>query len=64
METFKQLSQTAQNEIKDTLLNTLEYYEGSKDELHFRAFNEDYFIIGYYGCNEFIKSSGLNTFDL
>jgi len=34
------------------------------DDLHHFLFNEDYYIIGYYQAEQFIKENDLNTFDL
>jgi hypothetical protein len=33
------------------------------DELHHEAFNEDYYIIGYYEANEWLKKHGVDAFD-
>mgnify|MGYP003649447601 FL=1 len=32
-------------------------------ELHYHAFNEDYYIIGYYQAEQWIKKHDLNTFE-
>ena len=40
-------------------------YEGQYfDDLHYHLFNEDYFIIGYYRAEKWIKENDLNIFDL
>ena len=36
---------------------------GDLNELHFKCFNQDYFITGYYQANEFIKKHFYNVFD-
>jgi hypothetical protein len=33
------------------------------DELHFEAFNQDYYIIGYYEANEWLKSHEVDAFE-
>lgn len=47
------------------IANNIENYEGQYfDDLHHYLFNEDYYIIGYYQAEQFIKEFNLNTFDL
>ena len=36
---------------------------GDLSELHFRCFNQDYFIIGYYQASEFIKKHFYDAFN-
>ena len=59
MNYYKQLSSTAQSEIIETLMECLEYHDDNETldeyDLHNRAFNEDYFIIGYYNAEEWLK---------
>ena len=46
--------------IIDTIIDQdLETFE----DLHFHAFNEDYYIIGYYEANEWLKSHNIDAFD-
>lgn len=33
------------------------------DDWHHYAFNEDYFIVGYYSCSEWLKSNNINAFN-
>jgi hypothetical protein len=35
----------------------------NKDGWHFHCFNEDYYIIGYYEANEWLKRHNLNAFE-
>lgn len=35
----------------------------NKDEWHFHAFNEDYYIIGYYEASQWLKKHNLDTFE-
>lgn len=32
-------------------------------EIHFHLFNEDYYIIGYYECGEWLKQHEIDIFD-
>jgi hypothetical protein len=33
------------------------------DEWHFYCFNEDYYLIGYYQCSEWLKNHELDSFE-
>ena len=33
------------------------------DELHFKLFNEDYYLIGYYQCSEWLKKHNIGEFE-
>lgn len=35
----------------------------NKDEWHFYCFNEDYYMIGYYECSEWLKHHGIGEFE-
>lgn len=48
----------AQDAINDGRL-TLE----NKDEWHYLLFNEDYYIIGYYHCSEWLKKHNIDAFE-
>tara|TARA_R110000744_G_scaffold62932_1_gene129698 strand:- start:187 stop:525 length:339 start_codon:yes stop_codon:yes gene_type:complete len=53
------ITETIQEIKKDDLLR------GGKDmnELHHKLFNEDYYLIGYYNCEEWLKEHDLSTFE-
>jgi len=36
----------------------------NKDDWHFHCFNEDYYIIGYYNAEEWLKKHNLDTFEV
>ena len=36
------------------------YYRG---DMHYKAFNQDYYIIGYYQSEQWLKKHGLNVFE-
>ena len=39
-------------------------YDGSElEELHYHLFNEDYYIIGYYQCEEWLKEHEISPFE-
>ena len=54
--------------MKTTIKNELlEYIEDSKNDYeevtHFNLFNEDYYIIGYYDCEQWLKKHDLSVFE-
>jgi len=55
----------ADNNIFSHICDNIGNYKGQNfDDLHHLLFNEDYFIIGYYQAEQFIKENDLNTLDL
>jgi hypothetical protein len=46
-----------------TVTNCYDDYETDFSELHYTAFNEDYYIIGYYDANEWLKKHDVDAFD-
>ena len=57
---MKLVSLSGLEEIKETILETLKEIDGDyidASELHFKAFNEDYFLTGYYNCEEWLKNN-------
>ena len=37
--------------------------DDNKEDWHFHAFNEDYYIIGYYQASEWLKKHNVDTFE-
>ena len=37
--------------------------ENNREEWHHLAFNEDYYLIGYYNCSEWLKKHNLDTYE-
>lgn len=37
--------------------------DDNMDDLHFHCFNEDYYIVGYYNAEQWIKEHFVSTFD-
>ena len=54
----KELTEYVLNLINDGVLT-----EENKDDWHFQAFNEDYYLIGYYQCSEWLKHHGIDPFE-
>ena len=51
-----------QNHILDYINDGILTNE-NKDDWHFYAFNEDYYIIGTYRAKEWLKTHSINAFD-
>jgi hypothetical protein len=35
----------------------------NQDEWHFHSFNEDYYLIGYYNCEQWLKKHDVSAFE-
>jgi hypothetical protein len=53
---------TIREELTEHLNETIDDI-GLVDEIHFHAFNEDYYIIGYYQAEQWLKKHGLEVFE-
>lgn len=57
---------TIKNELTDyinDLINDGVLTNENKDDWHFHAFNEDYYIIGYYNASEWLKRHNIDSFE-
>jgi len=57
---------TIENELKSHLLDRIKdsvLTNDNKDDWHFHAFNEDYYIVGYYQAEQWLKEHGLSAFE-
>jgi len=48
--------------IKEELIQHINDFN-KEDRNHYTMFNEDYYLIGYYNCEQWLKKHNLNTFD-
>jgi hypothetical protein len=51
-----------QNHLSDYINDGILTNDNISD-LHFHAFNEDYYLIGYYQCSEWLKTHNIDTFE-
>jgi len=52
------------NELKTHIIETINDQQlDNFDELHYHAFNEDYYIIGYYQADQWLKQHDVSSFD-
>ena len=49
------------NSIKKELTDYINEFK-TEEQNHFTMFNEDYYIIGYYQAEQWLKNHNLNTF--
>ena len=60
----RHLKEQYKEEIKDYILNNIDYYLGTESEdLHHNLFNTDYYIIGYYKAEQFCKNNVFQIID-
>lgn len=63
------MNNTIKKEIKEHIQdyiienNLIDQDLGCMNELHHDIFNTDYYLIGYYNCNEWLKKHNINTFE-
>lgn len=60
------MKNSVKQELKSYLLDLINDEALSNDNVedwHFYAFNEDYYIIGYYEASKWLERHELNTFD-
>lgn len=53
------------NELIQHIINTIEdnEYMHEFDELHYEAFNADYYVIGYYNAEQWLARHNVSAFD-
>ena len=55
---------TIETELKQTIIDSIADYKGcDADDLHDLIFNQNYYIIGYHQCEQWLKTHGLSAFD-
>ena len=57
---------TIKNELVQSILDKVNdgiLTNENKDDWHFYAFNEDYYIIGYYNASEWLKRHNIDIFE-
>ena len=60
------MNQSIKQELLHHLIETVKYSDDDRtdfEELHHEAFNEDYYIIGYYQAKEWLKSHNIDPFE-
>ena len=68
MKLFYSLTRTGQNDILSSIIDELQHNYLPTDtieditELHNKCFNEDYFIVGYYEAEKWIKENTQGVF--
>ena len=58
------MNKSINQEISSYIASSISDYIGADiDDLHHRLFNEDYYIIGYYQADQWLKQHDLSAFD-
>ena len=60
------MNETIKVELLNHLIETVKNSDNERtdfEELHHEAFNEDYYIIGYYQASEWLKSHDVDSFE-
>ena len=60
------MNESIKKELLNHLIETVKYMDDDCtdfDDLHYEAFNSDYYIIGYYQCSEWLKSHNVGEFE-
>ncbi len=56
------MKKSIKTELTEHLNETIEHLS-SQEEIHFHAFNEGHYIIGYYQAEQWLKKHDLDTFE-
>lgn len=51
------------NAYVSDLINEAVLTDNNRDDWHYLAFNEDYYIIGYYQASEWLKKHSIDSFE-
>lgn len=58
------MNTSLRNELLNHVIDTIKDQDITDlDELHYHAFNEDYYIIGYYQAEQWLKHHEINPFE-
>lgn len=58
------MNQSIKTELLQHVINTINDQDISDfEDLHFHAFNEDYYIIGYYQAEQWLKAHDVSAFE-
>lgn len=58
------MNNSIRTELINHVITTIEEQElTSFDDLHFHAFNEDYYIIGYYQADQWLQQHEVSPWD-
>jgi len=60
---FRHWINPIKEELKQHIEDNIEYFDGHQEDLFYHLFNEDYYLIGYFNCEQWLKKHGVNMFD-
>ena len=50
-------------ELREYIKNNIDVFYCDEQDLHFKLFNEDYYIIGYYEADKWLKGHDVSVFE-
>ena len=59
---YNEIPTSIKDELKSYIDENINNYDSFED-IHYKLFNEDYYIIGYYQCNEWLKEHNISVFE-
>lgn len=60
---FRHWINPIKEELKEHIRDNMNNYDVNDEDLHYHLFNEDYYIIGYFKAEQWLKKHGVNIFD-
>ena len=60
--TYNDIPNSIKKELKSYIDENLNNYD-NKEDIHHKLFNENYYIIGDYQCNEWLKEHNISVFE-
>ena len=54
---------TIKTELRNYIKENINNYDSNDEDLHFHLFNEDYYIIGYYKAEQWLKKHNISVFE-
>ena len=57
-------TKTIKEELREYIEDNIKDYDvRNDDDLHYYLFNEDYYIIGYYQCEQWLKKHNISVYE-
>tara|TARA_R100001163_G_C5030374_1_gene170762 strand:+ start:464 stop:802 length:339 start_codon:yes stop_codon:yes gene_type:complete len=61
-------TKTIKTELQEYIIQEMQNYNYNKididlNDLHHELFNQNYYLIGYYNCEQWLKDHNINIFD-
>ena len=63
LKTQNMKTNTIKTELKNYIEENINNYDCNDEDLHFHLFNENYYIIGYYKAEQWLKKHNISVFE-